>query len=1020
MGLLLAGQPDGAAASHAFLKIRAVQPGVGPVAVRAIIQTSDGNYIPGEWGHSDWPAVELRGKAVSPESIVEVPIGTTRITVGKGPDYYPITVTTNLLEADETYTVRFDLKPVLDLFGKGWRAGDAHMHFFHGDDQVSRSPEEAYAICAAGGLNFASFAEEHFGAPNLTRDEIERVWRAYDSTECKLWLGAESPKNAWGHHASLVYDPWIVRTALPYNWGIEQIHQQGGVSFPVHPDRTFPFRVSDGKYSVYPLNNYYKFYPIAALTGHLLDGWSGISDEPSGLLTLAPYHKLLQLGYRIPLLTDSDFCMDRANNGLKGVGLWMNYFHLEGNPVSRAAVANAIRKGRVMATTGPLVLFTIDGAAPGDSLPADGQPKTARIQASYSFNPWTLSYSNFDATADCKITLVELIRNGEVVKTWNPDAPNVVLTAEIREHQQEASYMVRVLGNESVWMAGYSSPIYFEEASRPRQPEIFKSLIKGRVYDARGGNSLTAQVSCVRYGKTEWTIATDTNGLFKAMVPIDAELVARDGSGRELTRNLLNFEPAYAFCHNLPEAYTNKALSVEPFAALIKEMTWEFPMGWQNPASFSARELKGDAVLDRFAIRSAPEPVGNKEHLEIVMLLIDKTRVAPNDVIHYSVLVRQGSRPPAREELLVTWRAWDPVYPRMFSRYGTLVQETNPDLPLIDLGNGFFALSSSVVVPPWIVNANATSGALRFSVKVRRAEVFEEVNLTVPAGETRRQLLVSSTWDGLPANWGDVGLGPCLFSRDGTFEVRYPDYRQISVTAMLNGIPMRIQPNSYTLHVADADDALFEDPFYYDGQCEPEHRNIDYRSLIRPQPVDVDFSEVELANPSDRTPPVPVAMEPVDGAAVHSPVRFYFYVHDTGLSGAASATLYVDGIAVKKDSLESPVVISLEPGRHTWAVEGFDKAGNSSRGEVRSFTVLQTNSIPVPELIAHRAETNGHFTFSFAASPGINYLVERATRSSDWRSILRTNAFSPRITVGVTNAIPPTGFYRVRFDDDKE
>ena len=42
-----------AASGTAFLKIRATQPGYPePVAVRAIIQKSDGSYVPGEWGAS--------------------------------------------------------------------------------------------------------------------------------------------------------------------------------------------------------------------------------------------------------------------------------------------------------------------------------------------------------------------------------------------------------------------------------------------------------------------------------------------------------------------------------------------------------------------------------------------------------------------------------------------------------------------------------------------------------------------------------------------------------------------------------------------------------------------------------------------------------------------------------------------------------------------------------------------------------------------------------------------------------
>src|SRR5688500_1524707 len=95
-----------AASDVAFLNIQATQPGYAePVAVRAIIQKPDGSYVSGEWGASEWPAVMLRGKAMTPETIVEVPTGVTKIRIGKGPDYLPQSITTNLTEAGKTYVI---------------------------------------------------------------------------------------------------------------------------------------------------------------------------------------------------------------------------------------------------------------------------------------------------------------------------------------------------------------------------------------------------------------------------------------------------------------------------------------------------------------------------------------------------------------------------------------------------------------------------------------------------------------------------------------------------------------------------------------------------------------------------------------------------------------------------------------------------------------------------------------------------------------------------------------------------
>ena len=50
-----------------------------------------------------------------------------------------------------------------------------------------------------------------------------------------------------------------------------------------------------------------------------------------------------------------------------------------------------------MSTTGPLVLFSIDSAMSGDTLPADGASRTVRIEASHTFGWRTFDFSCLDA-----------------------------------------------------------------------------------------------------------------------------------------------------------------------------------------------------------------------------------------------------------------------------------------------------------------------------------------------------------------------------------------------------------------------------------------------------------------------------------------------------------------------------------------------------------------------------------------------------------------------------------------------
>ncbi len=997
------------------LKIVATQPGIsGPVCVRAIIKQSDGSYISGEWGASTWPAATFRGKALSPTNVVSILTGTTTITVGKGPDYLPVTITTNLANAGQTYTINVALQPCLDLYSKGWRGGDAHVHFFHGEGEINRSPEEAWKLCAAGGMNFVSFAEDHYGATVLTRQQMLDTWKAYENSECKAWLGVEEPKNVWGHHVSILYDPWLIRSAQPYNWGIHSVHEQGGVNYPVHPERLYPGRSYGGSYFLYPANNHAKFFPLTALTGHLLDGWSGVSDEANNSRTLTSYFKLLSLDYKIPLLADSDFCMDRVNNQQGGMGFWMSYFYLNGEPLTRASLCNAIRKGRVMATTGPLVLFTIDGAMSGDTLPANGTTRTVRIEASYQFNPWLLSFSNLAGTTPAYISQVDLFRNGQIIRTWNPNTTNIVLTTTINESTNKSYYMVRVLGNDSLWQAGYASPIYFENTPRPRQPQVFKPLIKGRLYDAKTGNALTGTVSCVRYGKTNWAIPTDSQGRFRVNAPIDGELVAKDNSGRTLTRNLLSYEPAYIFCSYLPDNYPgDKGPAVDAFRTNIQEMKWEFPIGWQNAASYVRTNLVGDGVMSNFSIVSAPSATSGKTSTEIVMLLVDKTQVQIGDTINYAAIFRKPGGGTPSEELSIEWRGWDPNYPRIYTKYGISFQYNNGTSGHINLGGGFYMRQGSVVVPSWVGNATPSTAAIKMHVTVRANGIGEEASLLIPLGSTKRQLLVSSTWDGFPAAWGELGVGPCNFFRETTFTVRYADYRSLTVAFNLNGQPITVSPKTDTSHAADADDALFEDRFYYDGQCEPQYRNIPFRDAVRSQPAEPDYNSVALQNPIDTTSPNVALMEPFNGDTVSSPVRFYVFVDDEGLSGVSSATLLIDGVAAVSNTTNNPIVLNVNPGSHTWQIRGYDQAGNSALSPTRTFTVSGTVSTNPIALSSPLKLSSNRFQFRFTSTPGQNYTVQAAAILTNWFQILLTNAATNSVTVVDSNATNSARVYRV-------
>jgi len=230
----------------------------------------------------------------------------------------------------------------------------------------------------------------------------------------------------------------------------------------------------------------------------------------------------------------------------------------------------------------------------------------------------------------------------------------------------------------------------------------------------------------------------------------------------------------------------------------------------------------------------------------------------------------------------------------------------------------------------------------------------------------------------------------------------------------LNGQLINVSPKNDTAHVADADNAIFYENFYYDGQCEPQYRNISFRDAVRSQPAYPDFSSVPIQNPSDTSAPMIALMEPFNGEQLTSgAARFYYFIDDAGLSGASTATLLIDGVAVVSNTTSNPIAINVSPGAHTWQVKGFDNAGNFGLSEIRSFNIAgNTNRLPVRLELPQRID-NSQFQFRFGATVGQNYTVQATLNLSNWFTLFLTNASITNPTVKDINATNPLRAYRV-------
>jgi hypothetical protein len=193
-----------------------------------------------------------------------------------------------------------------------------------------------------------------------------------------------------------------------------------------------------------------------------------------------------------------------------------------------------MKTGRNFVTTGPLLLFDIGGYGPGDVVRVDaGRKRTANLRA------WS------SGALGGRLRRIELIRNGIVMRTWEPQQRDDEFSAshEIAEGET-AWYIARCFGETDAEVA-ITNPVYFE-GSDYRAPVPAAARVRGSVTGA-SGEPLEGAMEIVRMdGRTpvktgEFPIR---GGKFEATVPGTARLRATArGYEPELKSIFMDYPP---------------------------------------------------------------------------------------------------------------------------------------------------------------------------------------------------------------------------------------------------------------------------------------------------------------------------------------------------------------------------------------------------------------------------------------------------------------------------------------------
>jgi len=809
-----AGSP---AADTGKLVVRVVDAETGrTLPARLSLRTSDGKY-PGDrldLSGDRWPNIEAHAVFISGEQTLDVTPGKTELIAAHGLDYRAEAQTVEVA-AGKTQPVELKLRRVFNMRKAGWVAGDMHVHMLHGENQRRTGYQDVATTCAAQGLDFVAVGQEYVGAGQLDLAGYEAECRKVSTDQFTMLLGAERPKNLLGHQVLLgVRNPFLISEDPPYYRSARKVHAQGGVLAYVHPIRYFPGREYQGKWLDFPGNNLARELVFDALLGPSFDALSVLSDEPAHPTAHGLWFTLLNRGLFVPALADSDACFDRPTLGMKAPGFWNTYFHVGLNgKVDQESVAAAVRRGQTLATTGPLLQFEIDKQISGATLAPDGTSRTVRIDAWLPQHSFSLQSVNSRSGKTEGIARIELIRNGEVVKTWEPHSPEAHVTHTITE-TEKCWYVARVFGEDAKWQVGVASPIYFGTTPAVGKREPLVSDVSGRIYDFKTGEDRTGVVEIRRDDQVLQRL--EASGPFQIRMPLDADIVVTADGFRPQRRNLLlDYGPVHRFLWYLQSGDLARPETFEQLEQLGKSIKLEFPLGYRMPGSYFASNAAEGFDWQSLRVADGPPRVTNGT-ASVAAILMDTEQVSVGDTIQLAAIYRDEGDPSKLGPLVIEARGYDARRPTAYGALKKFAEFEKRWDTAVDLGNGYRLVHGSLKVADWV--EPGPTGGVDVSVRARQGNGDASfVGLHVPLGPTRRALSLTTPWPTMPLSWPDgrYGIGPfTVCSRAGREQLPRSDYRKLRLTLNVAGKALSLSPTEDTRGCPDSEDAVYTNHYF--------------------------------------------------------------------------------------------------------------------------------------------------------------------------------------------------------------
>ncbi|WP_433443768.1 CehA/McbA family metallohydrolase [Nonomuraea sp. CA-141351] len=344
--------------------------------------------VTGEGGQGWYPqgavrAVDahLRPYFHGDDLVVDVPAEPLTVSVTRGMEYGSATVEVAPSPGEEL-TVELTPERIHDAAARGWYGGDLHVHLnWMGDDPAT--PERAAAAQIGEDLHVLNLVAGNVAGERVYDRELLEEWVGRDlpwSDERHVArFGVEYRNDLLGHVSAFGLADVPARfhsgfgdspDAHPNSAPLAELRGLGAITGYGHPFHTDLSETDPPERAVAAGRNCSAREIVVDAALGLIDSLD-VLNHSSIQATAVVYRRLVGAGNRLAVTagTDAVLSISRRGTASSPPGWERVYARVDG-PLTAQSFAEAVRRGRTFATTGPWLELDVGGHQPGDTVQA--------------------------------------------------------------------------------------------------------------------------------------------------------------------------------------------------------------------------------------------------------------------------------------------------------------------------------------------------------------------------------------------------------------------------------------------------------------------------------------------------------------------------------------------------------------------------------------------------------------------------------------------------------------------------